>query len=132
MIGIVLVAHSHLLAKGLEEMATQMSRNLVKIVAAGGIDDETIGTNAERIHQAILEAYSPDGVLILFDLGSALMSTQMAIEMLPPEKQPLVKLSSAPMVEGAIVAAVEASLAHSLEQVNTAAEAAKDMQKIPQ
>lgn len=131
MIGLVLVSHSHLLAKGLQEMARQMSRDLVKIAAAGGIDDETIGTNAERIHQAIVEAHSPEGVLILFDLGSALLSAQLAIEMLPVEQQAQVKLSSAPMVEGAIVAAVEASLGHSLDEVNAAAEAAKDMQKIP-
>ena len=130
MIGIVLVAHSHLLAKGLQEMAQQMTRGMVKITAAGGVDDEIIGTNAERIHQAIEEAYSPDGILILFDLGSALMSTQMAIEMLPPDKQSQVKISAAPMVEGAIVAAVEASLDHKLMDVNAAAEAAKDMQKL--
>lgn len=130
MIGIVLVAHSHLLVVGLQEMAVQMSRNMVKIAAAGGVDDETIGTNAERIHQAIQAVYSPDGVLILFDLGSALLSTQMAVEMLPEEQQQQVKLSSAPLVEGAIVAAVEASLGHTLEEVNSAAEAAKDMEKI--
>ena len=130
MIGIVLVSHSHLQAVGLQEMVSQMSRHLVKIVAAGGIDDHTIGTNAERIHEAIKEAYSPDGVLILFDWGSALLSTQLAVEMLPAEQQTKVKLSGAPMVEGAIVAVVEASLGHSLEEVDMAAEAATDMQKI--
>ena len=130
MIGIVLVSHSHLQAKGLQEMAVQMSRNLVKIVAAGGLDDHTIGISAERIHRAIQEAYSPDGVLILFDLGNALLSAQMAIEMLPTEQQSHVKLSGAPMVEGAMVGAVEASLGHSLYEVNLAAEAAREMQKI--
>jgi phosphocarrier protein FPr len=130
MIGIVIVSHSHQLAKGVQEMAVQMSQKLVKIEAAGGVDDKTIGTNAERIHEAIKTVFSPDGVLILFDLGSALFSTQMAIEMLPPEQHPLVKVSSAHLVEGAIVAAVEASLGHSLEEVNAAAEAVKDMQKI--
>jgi dihydroxyacetone kinase phosphotransfer subunit len=130
MVGIVLISHSHLQAKGLQEMAIQASRNLVKITAAGGVDVETLGTNAERIYEAIQEAYSPDGVLILFDLGSALMSTQMAIEMLPQEQQAHVKLSGAPMVEGAIAAAVEASLGHSLEEVNMAAEATKDMEKV--
>jgi len=130
MIGIVLVSHSHLLATGLREMAAQMSKNLVKIAAAGGVDDETIGTSAERIYQAIEEVYSPEGVLILFDLGSALFSTQMAIEMLPPDQQAQVRVSGAHFVEGAIVAAVEASLGHDLEQVNNAAEAVKDMQKI--
>ena len=130
MIGIVIVSHSHLLAKGLQEMAVQMSQNLVKIEAAGGVSDETIGTNAERIQHAIEATYSPDGVLILFDLGSALFSTQMAIEMLPPEQQLQIKVSAAHLVEGTIVAAVEASLGHSLEEVNQAAEAVKDMQKI--
>lgn len=130
MIGIVIVSHSHLLARGIQEMASEMSKNMIKIEAAGGVDDNTIGTNAERIHRAIEAVYSPDGVLILFDLGSALFSTQMAIEMLPPEKQPGIKVSSAHLVEGAIVAAVEASLGHSLEEVNDAAEAVKDMQKI--
>lgn len=130
MIGIVLVSHSHLQATGLQEMVTQMSRGLVKIVAAGGLDDQTLGTNAERIYQAITAAYSPEGVLILFDWGSALLSTQLAIEMLPIEQQAHVRLSRAPMVEGAIVAAVEASLGRSLEQVQLAAEAARELQKI--
>lgn len=130
MIGIVLVSHSHLQATGLQEIATQMSRGLVKIAAAGGIDDHTLGTNAERIYQAIQDVYSIDGVLILFDLGSALLSTQIAIEMLPSEHRFHIKLSSAPMVEGAIVAAIEASLGHNLEKVKAAAEAAKDMEKI--
>lgn len=130
MIGIVLVSHSHLQATGLQEMVAQMSRGLVKIVAAGGLDDQTLGTNAERICQAITAAYSPEGVLILFDWGSALLSTQLAIEMLPLEQQAHVRLSSAPMVEGAIVAAVEASLGHSLDQIQLAAEAARETQKI--
>ncbi len=130
MIGIVLVSHSHLQATGLQEMVTQMSRGLVKIVAAGGLDDQTLGTNAERIYQAITAAYSPEGVLILFDWGSALLSTQLAIEMLPIEQQAHVRLSRAPMVEGAIVAAVEASLGHGLEQVQLAAEATRETQKI--
>jgi dihydroxyacetone kinase phosphotransfer subunit len=130
MIGIVIVSHSHLLARGVQDMATEMSKNLVKIEAAGGVDDNTIGTSAERIHHAIEKVYSPDGVLILFDLGSALFSTQMAVEMLPPEQHEHIKVSGAHLVEGAIVAAVEASLGHTLAEVNEAAEAVKDMQKI--
>jgi phosphocarrier protein FPr len=130
MIGIVLVSHSHLQATGLRDMAVQMTHGLVKIAAAGGIDEQTMGTSAERILQAIQEVYSPDGVLILFDLGSAMLSTQLAIEMLPPGQQKRIKVSSAPMVEGAIAAAVEASLGFTLEQVNDAAEATRDMQKI--
>ncbi len=130
MVGIVLVSHSYLQAKGLQKMARQASQNLVNVSAAGGVDAETLGTNAEQIHQAIQEVYSPDGVLILFDLGSALMSTQMAIEMLAPEQRNRVILSNAPMVEGTIAAAIEASLGHTLAEVNLAAEAARDMKKV--
>lgn len=130
MVGIVLVSHSHLQAVGLQEMAAQMSRGLVNIAAAGGVDEQTMGTNAERIYQAIQNVYTYDGVLILFDLGSALLSTQLAIDMFPSDQQVHIKLSDAPMVEGAIAAAVEASLGHNLGEVNAAAEATKDMQKI--
>lgn len=130
MIGLVLVSHSASLAQGLRDIASQMSRGKVTIIPAGGVDEETLGTNAERIHQALETALAADGVLVLFDLGSALMSAQMAIDMLSPDQQPRVKLSNAPLVEGTIVAAVEASLGRSLEEVNAAAEAAKDMQKI--
>jgi dihydroxyacetone kinase phosphotransfer subunit len=130
MVGIVLVSHSHLQAIGLQEMAAQMSRGLVSIVAAGGVDEQTMGTNAERIYQAIQDVYTSDGVLILFDLGSALLSTQLAIDMFPSDQQVHIKLSGAPMVEGTIAAAVEASLGHNLGEVNAAAEATKDMQKI--
>ena len=130
MVGIVLVSHSHALSEGLQEMALQMSRGRVKVVAAGGVDQQTIGTNAERIAEAIREVYSVDGVLVLLDLSSAVLSAQMAIEMLPQEWEPYLKLSNAPLVEGAIVATVEASLGRSLAEVSMAAEAARDMEKI--
>ena len=130
MVSIVIVSHSHLLAQGLKQLAIEMSRENVKIATAGGLDEITIGTNAERIYQAIQEVYTSDGVLILFDLGGALFSTQMAIEMLPLERQKKVKLSGAPIVEGTLVATVEASLGHDLEKVNSAAEAAQHAEKI--
>lgn len=131
MVGIVLVSHSALLARGLQEITAEMSHSQVKIVAAGGIDDETMGTNAERIRQAIESVYSLDGVLILFDLGSALLSTEVALESLTPDMRENIVISDAPMVEGAVVAAVEASLGRSLARVNAAAEAARDMPKLP-
>ncbi len=130
MIGIVIVSHSAKVAEGVKELAEQMSQGRVAIAAAGGVDDQTLGTNAERIFEALQKVYSPDGVLVLIDLGSAVMSAQMAVEMLAEEQQAKVKMSDAPLVEGAIVAAVEASLGRSLEDVNKAAEAASTMRKI--
>lgn len=130
MVGLVVVSHSHLVAIGLQEMAVQISQSRVKIEAAGGVDEQTIGTNAGRIYRAIKSVYSPDGVLILFDIGSALFSTQMAIEMFPLEQQTRIKVSNAHLVEGTMAAAIEAALARSLEEVNAAAEAVKEKQKI--
>ncbi|NLH06703.1 MAG: PTS mannose transporter subunit IID, partial [Chloroflexi bacterium] len=71
-----------------------------------------------------------DGVLVLLDLGSAVMSAQIAVEMLPADVQSRVQLSEAPLVEGAIIAAVEASLGHDLDKVRAAADAACSMQKL--
>ena len=130
MIGIVIVSHSHKVAEGVKELADQMAQGQVKVVAAGGVDENTIGTNAERIYAALLEAHSDDGVLVLLDLGSAVMSAQMAVEMLGEAEQARVTLSEAPLVEGAVIAAVEASIGNTLEQVNAAAEAAATMRKL--
>ncbi len=130
MIGIVVVAHSHRLAVGIKELTDQMTQCQVCVAAAGGLDENVLGTNAERIRRAIEEVYSPDGVLVLIDLSSAVMSTEMAIESLPPEYQRDILVSDAPLVEGAVVAAVEASIGRSLAEVNAAALAAREMQKI--
>ena len=123
MVGIVIVAHSAKLAEGVKDLAEQMGQGRVAIAAAGGLDDTTIGTNMERILEAIEAVYQPGGVLVLMDLGSAVMSTEIAIEMLPPEQQSTVLLSEAPLVEGAIAATVEASIGKSLAEVDAAARA---------
>jgi len=133
MIAIVLVSHSYHVAKGTKDLADQMSQGRVKILATGGVDEKNIGTNVENIYAALkaATAHTEDGVLVLLDLGSAVLSTQMAIEMLSIDEQRRVLISEAPLVEGAIIASVEASLGHTLEQVNRAAEAANTMRKLP-
>lgn len=130
MIGIVIVSHSPLIAEGVKELASEMTQGRIKILSAGGLDDTTIGTNTERIYRALLEANTSDGVLVLADLGSAVLSSQAAIEMLPEADQKHVLISNAPLVEGAIVAAVQASIGETLEAVNAAAEAASTMNKL--
>jgi dihydroxyacetone kinase phosphotransfer subunit len=132
MIGIVIVSHSHCLAHGVCEVADQMAGNEVKIVAAGGIQDEDqwrLGTDPLRVMAAIKEAWSEDGVLLLLDMGSAVLGAEMAVEMLPLEQQAKCLLSNAPLVEGAIVAALQASLGQSLAAVNAAAEDALRIHK---
>ena len=124
-----------MLARGVKELADQMAGPTVQIEIVGGILDEQsgeslLGTDATQIAAAIERCWSPTGVLILVDLGSAVMSAELALELLPPAMQEACLISNAPLVEGAIVAAVEASLQHSLQVVNTAAEAAGNIQKV--
>jgi len=130
MISIVVVSHSPKVAQGAKELADEMSQGKVKIFAAGGVDDDTIGTNAERIHTALEEALNDDGVLVLLDMGSAVMSTQMAIEFLDEADQEKIKISDAPLIEGIIIASIEASAGNSLADVSSAAEATRQLQKL--
>ena len=108
MVGIVVVSHSADVADGVVELAREMGGEEVRIEPAGGMADPPrgIGTDAELIKGAIERAAGDDGVLVLMDLGSALMSAEMAVEM--AENAPRVVLSEAPLIEGAIAAAATA------------------------
>jgi multiphosphoryl transfer protein len=124
MVGIVVVSHSAALAEGVVELARQMGGEELRIEAAGGMEDGSIGTDAARVLDAIQRAMSDDGVLVLMDLGSALMSAEMAVEMLGTDR---VQLSEAPLVEGAVAAAASARGGASLEEVLTEARGALGM-----
>jgi dihydroxyacetone kinase phosphotransfer subunit len=130
MIGIVVISHSPKIAEGVRELAEQMTQGKVRIIDAGGVDEQTIGTNAEKILAALNELADADGILVLVDLGSAVMSAQVAIEMLPEDRQALVKISNAPLVEGAVIAAIESSIGKDLDEVNAASEAAHYLNKL--
>ncbi|HTA12686.1 MAG TPA: dihydroxyacetone kinase phosphoryl donor subunit DhaM, partial [Solirubrobacteraceae bacterium] len=131
MVGLVVVSHSDALAEGVVRLAREMGGEGLAIEAAGGIEDSdpahpVLGTDAERVRNAIERAMSPDGVLVLMDLGSALMSAEFAVEMLADATGP-VKLSAAPLVEGAVAAAAAASGGASLEEVAAEARGALAM-----
>lgn len=116
----LLVSHSRKLAEGLAEMVQQMvSSGVVKISIAAGIGDKhrELGTNAVEIAEAIQDIHSADGVLVLMDLGSAILSTEMALDLIPSDMRDKVRICPAPFIEGAIVAAVQAGLGNSLEIV---------------
>ena len=121
-VGLVIVSHSAELAEGVAKLAGQMSQGKTPIATAGGTLDDVLGTSVERIVAAIQSVQGPDGVLILLDLGSAILSTEMALEMLEEEQRRQVRISFAPLVEGAVTAALEASLGRSLARVQQAAE----------
>ena len=122
-VGLVIVSHSDKLAEGLCELAGQMAPD-VAIIAAGGTDDGGIGTSLEKIQSAIAQAEGGAGVVVLADLGSAVMTTDMALEFLEPDQRELVRLADAPLVEGAVAAAVAAQTGQDLEVVVRDAEAA--------
>ncbi len=127
MVGIVIVSHSQVLAEGVVRLAREMGGEGLVIEAAGGIEEpDVLGTDADRVRSAIERAMSPDGVLVLMDLGSALMSAEFAVEMLDGAAGP-VKLSAAPLVEGAVAAAAAAAGGSSLEEVAAEARGALAM-----
>src|SRR3954447_8095454 len=106
MVNLVIVSHSAQLAEGVAELAGEMGGGEVAIEPAGGLDDGSIGTDAGRVRAAGERVRSPDGVLVLMDLGSALMSAEIALEML--EDGGPVRMTAAPLVEGAVAAAARA------------------------
>ncbi|HEV3377742.1 MAG TPA: dihydroxyacetone kinase phosphoryl donor subunit DhaM, partial [Thermoleophilaceae bacterium] len=116
MVGLVIVSHSAALADGVVELAREMGGGEVAIEAAGGMEDGAVGTDAARVYEAVERVRSPDGVLVLMDLGSALMSAEMAAEMADPAGGPIL-LSEAPLVEGAVAAAARARGGASLDEV---------------
>jgi dihydroxyacetone kinase phosphotransfer subunit len=126
-VGLVVVSHSSRIAEGTAELAAQMAGDEVRIIPAGGMADGSIGTDAVRIAEAIAAADAGAGVVVLADLGSAVLSTRTALELMG--EPPNVRLSRGPIVEGAVIAAVQASTGSSLDEVLQAAEDAATLPK---
>ena len=129
LVGIVIVSHSAMIATGVVELAGQMAGSEVRIIAAGGAVDGSLGTDAARIAQAIEAADTGAGVVVVADLGSAVIATKLALEIVSPELAARTKLSGGPLVEGAVVAAVQASAGDHLAAVLEAAEEAAHLPK---
>jgi PTS hybrid protein len=129
-VGLVVVSHSAKIAEGVVEMAAQMAGG-VRLRAAGGTDDGGIGTDATLIAEAIAAADEGDGVLVFADLGSAVLSAQLAIaELVDEQRRGRVRIAEAPLVEGAVIAAIQASTGSSLDEVDAAARGAATMGKV--
>jgi len=121
-VGIVIVSHSPLVAEGAADMVRQMVGDEVPLAWCGGNPDGGLGTSVEAIIAAIDRAWSDRGVAILVDLGGAETNSEMAIEMLDGERARKVVVCNAPVVEGAVMAATEASGGASLAEVRATAE----------
>lgn len=128
MVGIVIVSHSWKIAEGVKDLAQEMAQDFKGLYAAGGLEDGTIGTDAMRIMEACQNANDGDGVVILADIGSGIMSAETAVDFIDGEFP--VQIADAPIVEGAIVAAVEASIGSGFERVIEAAEETRGFKKL--
>lgn len=135
-VGLVLVSHSRRLAEGVREIVEQLAQGAVPVAVAAGAADGSLGTNAMEIAAAVESlagagaAGGADGVVVLVDLGSAVLSAETALEQLDPALLERVRIADAPFVEGAVASAVEASLGSDLEAVLATAEGARHVGKL--
>jgi PTS hybrid protein len=125
-VGIVVVSHSAELARGVGELAGQMAGPEVRIELAGGGPDGTLGTDDTLVRDAIRRANQGDGVVVLGDLGSAILTIRHVLER---QSNGHALLVDAPLVEGAVAAAVVASAGSELSEVSRAAEDARGASK---
>ncbi len=128
LVGIVVVSHSAKVAEGTVDIAREMAGEDVRIVPAGGVADGALGTDASLVAEAIAAADGGAGVVVIGDLGSAILSAKTALELIDPGLASRVRLSDGPLVEGATVAAVQASIGDDLEAV---LQAARDAAHLP-
>ena len=113
MVGFVIVSHSAKLAEGVTDLARMMART-VPIAPAGGLEDGSFGTSFEKISNAVDEVYSEDGVIMLMDMGSAVMTAEMVIESMDGRK---IVMADCPIAEGAVTGTVSAESGSSLEEI---------------
>lgn len=119
-VGLVVVSHSRALAAGTADLARQMAPD-VTVAEAGGTDDGQLGTSFQAINEALTAADGGSGAVLLYDLGSALLTAELALEMLDPDSAARIRIVDAPLVEGAVAAAVAAQLGSDLDGVAAAA-----------
>ncbi len=126
MVGIVIVSHSEKLAEGVVEVSKMMVPDAV-VIAAGGMEDGGLGTSFDKIAKAVEEAERGDGVIIIMDMGSAVMTAEMVVEAYPDKK---IVLADCPIVEGAISGSVTASMNAPMDAVLEAIAESKEYSKI--
>ncbi len=126
MVGIVVVSHSAELARGVAELAGQMAGDSVRIQPAGGTADGGLGTDEDAVRAAIAAADAGEGVVVLGDLGSAILTIRSILE----DGDDGITLADAPVAEGAVAAAVIASTGADRAAVAAAAEEARDARKL--
>lgn len=129
MIGILVVSHSAKAAEGISEIASAMCQGAVPVVGVGGNDDGGLGTSVPAIYEALVGLLERcDGVVVVPDLGSAVLSARAALTMLE-DQAGRVLVADGPVLEGAMMGAVQASVGSSLEEVAYTVHQARDLEK---
>lgn len=126
MVGIVLVSHSEALARGVADLISEIGLTGVRAVAAGGTADGRLGTSQEKVAAALTAADSGDGVVILADIGSAVLTARLVVE----DAATPARIADAPFVEGAVAAAGAAVTGAGLGATVAAAEEARRIRKL--
>jgi PTS hybrid protein len=129
-VGLVLVSHSAEIAKGVADLAGQVAGPTVAIVTAGGAQDGSLGTDGGRVLDLLRAAAAGAGAVVLVDLGSSVLSVRAALTELSAAESERIRVADAPLVEGAVAAAVAASTGCSLEEAARAAEEARNVAKL--
>ena len=126
MVGIVLVSHSAALARGVADLISEIGLTAARAVPAGGTDDGRLGTSADKVATALIAANTGDGVVILADLGGAVVTSRLVVE----DSDAEVQIADAPFVEGAVAAAGAAVTGADLAATVAAAEQARTIRKL--
>jgi PTS hybrid protein len=129
-VGLVLVSHSADLAEGLREVLEELHGTGVPLAVAAGGPEGELGTSALAIAGAVESLAGHEGVVLMADLGSAVLSAETALEQLDPSLRARVHLADAPFVEGAVAAASAAAGGADAAAVLSAAEATRGRRKL--
>jgi len=130
MTGVIIVSHSEKLAEGLKDIAMEMNDGSVEIIAAGGADGGRIGTNTLKIKAAIETLADREHILIFVDLGSSVICSEAAIDLVDDELQEKVHIVDAPLVEGVIGGVVQATISNDLNKILATCSESASMKKI--
>jgi len=131
MTGVIIVSHSEKLAEGLRDIVMEMNDGSVEVIAAGGADGGRIGTNTTKIKNAIETLAKRDQILIFVDLGSAVICSETAIELLEDEElEKKVHIVDAPLVEGVIGGVIQATICNDLEKIIATAKEGASLKKV--
>ncbi len=112
--GIIIISHSFEIGEGIKKLIDQVIED-VPIALACGTENGEIGTSMERIQSAIDQVGNENGAVLLYDLGSAKMNAEMVLELV--DRNNLQIAEDVPLVEGSYIAAVEANLGKTVEEI---------------